>query len=77
MSETPKIFKELGSQAQQPCSSEIGSSTSTMSESEPTNPSTEELMDQLGPDRIDMMRSMMDVTYKPGEEEDGAATKQD
>lgn len=44
---------------------------------EPTNPTAEELMDQLGPDRIDMMRSMMDVTYKPGEEEDGAATNPD
>jgi hypothetical protein len=44
---------------------------------EPTYPSAEELMDQLGPDHIDMMRSMMDVTYKPGEEEDGAATRPD
>ena len=44
-------------------------------ESEPTYPSAEELMDQLGPDRIDMMRSMMDYQMKPGEEEDGAATK--
>jgi hypothetical protein len=34
-------------------------------------------MDQLGPERIDMMRSMMDVTYKPGEEEDGTATKKE
>ena len=42
---------------------------------EPTYPSAEELMDQLGPDHIDMMRSMMDHKMKPGEEEDGEATR--
>lgn len=42
---------------------------------EPTYPSAEELMDQLGPDHIDMMRSMMDHQMKPGEEEDGEATR--
>lgn len=46
-----------------------------MSDAEPTYPSAEELMNQLGPERMDFMRSMMEVTYKPGEEEDGAATK--
>jgi hypothetical protein len=44
-------------------------------EHEPTYPGAEELMDQLGSERIDMMRSMMDVEYKPGEEEDGSATR--
>jgi hypothetical protein len=34
-------------------------------EPEPTYPSAEELMDQLGPGRIDFMRSMMEPTYKP------------
>lgn len=44
---------------------------------EPKYPSAEELMDELGPERVDMMRSMMDHQMKPGEEEDGAATRPD
>ena len=44
---------------------------------EPTHPSAEELIDQLGSDHVDMMRSMMDHQMKPGEEEDGEATKPD
>jgi hypothetical protein len=46
-----------------------------MPDNEPTYPSAEELMDQLGADHIDMMRSMTDYQMKPGEEEDGEATK--
>jgi hypothetical protein len=39
-------------------------------EPEPTYPSAEELMNQLGPDRMDFMRSMMEPEYKPGEMEE-------
>ena len=49
--------------------------TNAMSDPEPTYPSAEELMDQLGDERIDMMRSMMEYTMKPGQEEDGEATR--
>ena len=38
-----------------------------MSDPEPTYPSAEELMEELGPERIDFMRSMIgDIKYKPG-----------
>jgi hypothetical protein len=37
-----------------------------MSEEEPTYPSAEELLKELGPERVDFMRSMMEPEYKKG-----------